>query len=212
MNYTNIGTMTYSRISSIRAEERLHWYLGLRQSELEFNRLKPALELAFLDIEEKKAEIGYEKNKSTEVNLFAIKRLEIELKQLEDLLPGAISEFNAIEGEYQRIVSEHFEELKLDKNLLEQSVAKDCSLARAARFVRASTIRPMGFSDSEAQLLLELPEVDLMEVMARVHSQNYPAIIAASNALSKVSPLEASRIAGIIDEKVTEILMLNGVN
>ena len=201
--------MTYSRISSIQAEERLHWYLGLRQVELEFNRLKPALELAFLDIEEKKAEIESERNKASGVNYLAIKRSEIELSQLEELLPGAILEFNAIKGEYQRIVNEHFEELQLDKNELEQGVSKDCSLARATRFVSAAFIRPMGFNDSEAHLLLELSESDRIEVMAKVHGQNYSAIIAASNALSKVNPLEANQIAGMIDEKVTEILTLN---
>lgn len=202
--YTNIGTISYARKSSIRAEERLHWYLGLRQAELEIEtKLKPALEDTFLEIEILSNKIA------CAVDPLEKLKLERQKRRLELLIPGAISELRACEIECDRIISEHEQELQLDKDALEELVAKDAYLDRCSRVIAGATLRSLGYSDSESQLLLELPPEDQLEVMAKVQMANGHAVAALTNAMSRVSPMQAQRIVELVEQEVTGILTGN---
>jgi hypothetical protein len=206
--YTNLGTMSYARISSIRSQERLHWYLGLRQAELEIEtRLKPALEDNFLELEILTQKITDLESQQFSSNKFEIIKLQRQKRRIELLIPGTIAELHAAESEKERIVSVHQNELSLDSQTLEESISRECYLARCSQVISGATLRSLGYNDSEAQLLLDLPPEDQLEVMAKVQSSNAGAVAALSNALSRVSPFEAKRIVELVDKEVSGYLM-----
>lgn len=211
MTYTNIGTNIYARIASIEAEERLHWYLGLRQAELEIEtNLNPALEDTFHKIEVLTNQISQLKNQSVpslESQLEVIK-LEREKSRLELLIPGTLAELKVVEAKRDQIVAEHKVELENhSKDELDYLVSRDCYLARCKRHLAAAQIRPMGFNDSEAQLYLSLPPEDQIAVMSQLQMHNSGAIALIANALGKVTPEQANKVIEIVSNEVTGILI-----
>lgn len=211
MTYTNIGTNLYARIASIESEERLHWYLGLRQAELELEtNLKPALEDTFHKIEILTNQISQLKNQSvTNVeSALEVIKLEREKSRLELLIPGTLAELKVVETKRDEIIEAHKSELENhSKDELDYLVARDCYLARCKRHLAAAQIRPLGFNDSEAQLLLTLPPEDQIAVMSQLQLHNAGAIALLANALGKVSPEQANQIVEIVTNEVTGILI-----
>ena len=189
----------------------MHWYLGLRQAELELEtNLKPALEDTFHKIEILTNQISQLKNQSvTNVeSALEVIKLEREKSRLELLIPGTLAELKVVETKRDEIIEAHKSELENhSKDELDYLVARDCYLARCKRHLAAAQIRPLGFNDSEAQLLLTLPPEDQIAVMSQLQLHNAGAIALLANALGKVSPEQANQIVEIVTNEVTGILI-----
>lgn len=204
----------YATISAIRAEERLHWYLGLRKAELILeSSLKPALQFSILDknklIRDRKSLISIEV-KDDDIDDKII-RITEEIRQIEMLIPDTVLEIQLAEAERDRIVSEHPESLELSKVELQRRYSRDCYLARATRVIATASMRQMGYSDGEASLINELPVEDQLEIFSKLQPQNHRIVAALSNCLNRLSPLEAQKILGQIESLVNS-LMLTGEN
>jgi hypothetical protein len=204
MNYTNLGTMAYDRIASIRSQEMLHWYLGLRQAELEIeSNLKPALKLARTKLDDLAHKITEARNLGSD---FEVGKLEVERDSILRSMHGAISELQAAEEEKARIVAEHQSELMLPAQELERRVARDCYLAKCARRVAIASIRALGYNEQEAGVLIELTPEDRLEVMGMIHPSNHQFVVAITNALDRVPEIAAQEIVGLVEAQVMKLI------
>lgn len=204
----------YGTTSAIRSEERLHWYLGLRKAELMIETsLRPALQFSLLDLKKltrKKDELSNLSVK-TEEDSDEIIRLTEEIRQIEIRIPDAILELEESEFELARIMTEHQHELGgFTKEQLIQQHSKKCHLARASRFVAGYSLRSLGYNDSEAQLLLEMPPEDQLEVMSQMQMSNSNVVVALFHALNRINPVDAQQILESVEAQVTQTLMIKG--